>query len=555
MGPTKTPTSSRTHVRASQWALGASALVGTIMFVVLWRTLAVFAISGDDFALVLNSARPYVGLKGMAAWFTSGYSHYFDNYPGWAPAGTSFVRPLINAFVWLESLAVPIVGERAYLIANWVALAVSVFLLTLVLVRYAGLDARLSAAVAVGMGLTPLWWGSLTSPSFGTNTIALALSLAALVMLDPSAEPQWQRVFAASLLLTLAVAAHETALVGVVVCAVLFWGYSPATPRAPVLAWFGIPLGFFLVERALLKEHSGTYALGLTGADVINHLKHALAGPVIPYDPLRFLTARLTRITWFELVVWAVCVIANYAIVAGIVIGARSDQPLRRRLSAVIALTLTLPFVVLIDAEPRFMGITFGAALIAVMSLIQQREWLRVTAVALLVVACAAVFAEGFAPYGSAIASNSEFDHAYYLSIRSAILERHPRMVVLVNDPVGLYGSRAMLEMAAWPRHDVHLVVIDNYRGPLGGAEYAGITASRGHLSVSTRFSAQQTLEFDGSAVTLPTSQESFTYVGTMATTTGLGSTLRAEGSIETSHTLVVGADPRDGSILRPISY
>jgi hypothetical protein len=101
-----------------------------------WRFLNAFELSGDDFGLVFNNAPKYVGAPDVARWFTSGYLGYWDNYPGWAPTGTAFVRPLVNLMLYAEGYLAAVWGDRAYLLADYIAVVATAGLVVILMRRY-----------------------------------------------------------------------------------------------------------------------------------------------------------------------------------------------------------------------------------------------------------------------------------------------------------------------------------------------------------------------------------------------------------------------------------
>lgn len=570
------PSADGDHRRSAAWlaaSLGATGLTMLAIGVAFWRFLGVFALSGDDFGLVLHSAPKYVGAAQMLEWFTKGYLGYWDNYPGWAPVGTAFVRPLLNLMLYLEGLAAPWLGDRAYLIADYLAVFVTAGLVVVLLHRYTKIGPFAAATLAVAVGLSPIWYLSLLFPTMGTT--ALPLCLGALVVLDPGRRDRsWQRTFLAAVLLTLAVAVHETSLVAVGVGLVLLYGYAPAKPRSVEALWLGLPVAFFGLERIILMAARGQagsigpstiYAFNLSPETLPILAKHFLTGPLVPYDSMRFLYARMSGLSGWQIAVWTLAVFANLVVFAAIVSGLRSATETRRKMSLVVALAMALFFPFLMNTDPRVMGLSFALALIAAIALNPERRWLHVMVTITVLAANAGLF---ILILGTDIPGHiraSEFSTAYQNYLSASIAQYGRKHVVLVNDPVGATGARAMLQMAAWPRTDLDFIVLNSYDGAcyaentemravpsVDGAQAFALTVSGDRLHVSTHFGERQFLLFGGNAPNyrLPTS--GFRYAG--APPTGLGgATLDASGTVISGETLVIGIDPRTGSFLSPL--
>ena len=200
-----------------------------------------FALRGDDFSLVLHSSPQYIRPAQMLEWFTNGYIGYWNNYPAWPAEGTAFVRPLLNFVMWGQGLLAPLLGDRAYLIADYCAVFATVWLVVVLLRRYTDAGPWVAATLAVAVGLSPVWYLSLFSPTMGT--VAIPLCVAAFVVLDPArGTPNWRRLLSSSVLVTLGVAVHETSLVAAGVCVALLFGFAPVKPRVRDTLWFADPI-------------------------------------------------------------------------------------------------------------------------------------------------------------------------------------------------------------------------------------------------------------------------------------------------------------------------
>ena len=214
-------------------AIVAAVVVMAAVLVPFEPYIARYSPAEDDLPAIVHSASPYVQLRDFPTWFGSGYAGYFDNYPGWPRVGSDFVRPVQNVALFAMSLLVPALGLRAYLLADYLCLAISVVLMVQLLRRYTGVSPAVAGITAVAFGLSSVFLLSLLYGSFGTNTFALALTLASLVVLHPSEtnEISGRRMLACAALQTLAVMSHETAVVGPLVAYFLIRAVSSGPPR------------------------------------------------------------------------------------------------------------------------------------------------------------------------------------------------------------------------------------------------------------------------------------------------------------------------------------
>ena len=534
--------------------------------------LRVFALSGDDFGIVLRSSAQYVSPAQMLQWFTKGYLGYWDNYPGWAPTGTAFVRPLLNFMVYAQGSLAGVLGDRAFMIADYAAVFATVCLLVVLLRRYTDLAPLPAGVLAAAVGLSPIWYLSLLFPIMGTT--ALPFCVGALVVLDPGRQgPGWQRLMGCSILLTLAVAIHETSLVAVPICIAVLYGYAPKMPSRRELLWFAIPVAFFGIERVLLDAFQGAakasitpsniYALGL-GGGLVAPLKHLLVGPLVPYDSMRFLYQRMEGLSAQYAAVWAMAIVANIVVFAAITSGLRGESPRRLKVALVSALAMALFFPLLMNADPRIMGLSFVLALVAAIALNPGRRRLQWLVVAAVLAANIGLFALVLSTEVPGHIRAAKFSSAYADYLRRSIAQSDRKQIILVNDPVGATGARAMLQIAAWPRTDLDFIVVNSYDGAcysnmglvpnpsLEGAKASSVAILGNRLHVTTRYSDHQILLFGGNTPDYNVSTSGFRYSG-IEPTGSAGGTLDASGPVLPGDSLIVGVDPTTGTMLGPL--
>lgn len=517
--------------------------------VTLGRYVEEYRLHGDDFALVLNSSAAAVTELGVAPWFTSGYASYFDNYPDWTQVPTAFVRPLVNLQFLIAGLAEPTWGETAYLAANYLWVLLAAVAMLPILRRYTTVGAPAAAAVAVAVALSPVMHPALLSANMATNVLALMLCLFALAALDPrSTRPVAPRLARCAMLLTAATFAHETALVAALACAALLVAYTPTRPRVRELMWFALPFGAFVLSRLVLVEPRAVYATNLTLAGVILRLKHLAPGPMFPYYSLRFLEVR-SMLTTAEVVVWGVLLLANALLVVALIRGLLDDRSTRRRrVGILIAWLVLVGLGVLMEGSPRFMGLSFVVALIGVLSLNDSRSW-RAAIVGAVMVASVSMFWLQFVPARSADLASVRHSGAYADHLQERIATERPDTVLLVNDTVGMYGSRAMLELAAGSQEEVDVIVVNNLEGPSRGAGRFEVKAESKRIAITTGLREGQRAVFSGNYADFATSNAGLNYAGDLVADS-VGGTLEVAGPLRPGRTLVLGIDPRDGSFL-----
>ncbi|HKP75786.1 MAG TPA: hypothetical protein VJT67_09615, partial [Longimicrobiaceae bacterium] len=77
-----------------------------------------YAVRGDTAALMLHSTRFFPADVG--SWLHQGFSDYFVNFPEATQPYTGFVRPVVNATIWLESWLAPGQNSPVFLLTNYV---------------------------------------------------------------------------------------------------------------------------------------------------------------------------------------------------------------------------------------------------------------------------------------------------------------------------------------------------------------------------------------------------------------------------------------------------
>jgi len=553
---TDTENTSRPAESPLPWTLGAVGLLAIVWSIALGPFVRAFRLRGDDFALVWNSARPYLQPGGVLKWFTEGYSDYFWNYPDWPSSGFQFARPVVNVAFFFESLFVPLLGESAYLVVSLVVLFATTVVLAVVLRRYTNASAWVVGIALLVLGLSPVWYDSLYFPSFVTNTLGLFFALGALALLDPRrGAPQGWRLAGCVALLVLAVGSHETAIVAPFVCVALLYGVAPKRPSLAVVGVLLSPVALFVIARLAVFGVSGSnYVSGAGGVgQLLERLRDFAAGPLLPFNSL-VLRLQLPSLPAIDRAGYYIAVLVNVAVLATLVVFVVRRPP-RRAVALVAAVTIACAPGFWMYGEPRFMGFSMVVATVVLMYLMAGAPRWRAGLLALALAAQALLFHAGVVEGSRVQLREVVYAGEFFDSAQAAVASEKPAMVLLPNDRVGYGGSLAMLRMIAWPRDDASLVVLNNYAGPANDSAELSIVRNGGSVDVFSALGQDQVLYFWGVNPDFETPNQGFQYSDVMGGADGLAGTYQATGSAPIGRTLVVGTDPRTQSILTPKLY
>lgn len=517
----------------------AAGIVALVLGLTLWPLIAEFHLRGDDYPLVLNSASYYIDTGDALKWVTSGYSDYFDNYPGW-DTGTAFVRPTQNSFIWLLSWLVPVAGERIYLIGNHAMLALLAGLTCALLRRGTGTAPVLAVAGGVAFALSPAFHGSVLVPSYGTNLLAAVFSIGSLLLLLAGREPPGILALScAALLQTFAVASHEAAAVLPFVTVLLLIATSrlPKNPRH--LLVLAVPLIAFTSFRLLVSQPSALYPLRDGPRTVFEQLRFFIAQAFYPWDAYGFAAERNSSHP-ASLLGYGVGLIASLMLAAALLHSLFATRFSRSRMALLLACAVALTPALLNPIEPRFFAIGFGIVLFGAVFAIRGRTaWLLIL---VLTVATASSLAFH---RGVFTARHSEAEHmlgsrSQFELVKRMVAATDPDVVVLVNDRYGIDGASALVEMAARPRRPT-VEVVNSLVGPLGPGAQTKIVHAGDQLVIVNDLSDSQSAVFPPAVVDFsqPTVHFAYRALGDR----GPGGSFQAETSIDPGRTLVIGFD------------
>lgn len=505
------------------WAIALTALALVALILLYLPFLRTYAVHGDDFALLLHSSRFFS--PSPASWFLSGYKGYSITYPELSQGATNFVRPTINATVYLNSWLSPGPASVAMLVANYVGLAITTGLVYLIGRRIF----RLPWAAAIIAGV--LFFTSVAvdktpeEAAYGGDMLATLFALTALLAIDRrlhGATTRWNLVAVVSFL-TLSVFAKEAALTVPLVAFVFviqsdeglrgwrrlrsraFWRSRETRAVTLVLA---APLLAYLVFR-LRAGLGGNYAL----QDLPNRVDGV---PTLILNPIRFLITSFMPVetdvarqivtggvgVTIQTVHALAAVVLNLFLWGLIALLAWSHRQIASRLLGFLLLGLLasgLP--ILLKADPRFM--ILGQALLlplgiwslyAASKTFGGRALLR-GSIPVLMVAMVAVGPMYFFQQGIQRQHELVQTNRINVALESAIVDelRNPRVkrIYLIDAPPTLMPGMSALQFLAAraQRNDVRLRVINTLAGqsvPKAGPQVGVRFEQRGSMLVGT---------------------------------------------------------------------
>jgi hypothetical protein len=503
--------------------------------------------AGDDLPLIVNSANRWISVAGVLGWFTRGYSGYFDNYPGWTPLATGFVRPVQNVVFWLASLLEPATGYAAYLLINYVAVIALAGIVALIVICYGSARPWVAIIAGVLTALSPAFQSALFTAAMGTNVIAAVLAAASIAALDARRGVTSQRILACAIFQSLAVLAHETALVMPLVAVALIAYYAP---NRKVVLWptavLAAPGVVFIIIRLLHGAVSDVYVTQRSALDSLDRLKWFLVHSVLPYDPPRFYI-NLTAYPYWRTALGVIAVIATEVLVAALILNlVRRGQS--KDLWLVVALFAALLPLAFGAVEARFQGFAVLVALIVFFETTpvgRMRIMLfgvTATIVGLLVI-------EGLVE-GQPRLDTARQNASYYDYLRDSIQGGEPDTVVLVNDKFGHFGACNAPTYAAGPHSSFEVQVVNSLLGDESPDARTEVVINEDYLVIINELGADQRAAFFGNQADFGRPTTAFEYRELQDENRG---SFVAVGRLQTGRTLVVGFDAKTNDFLAPI--
>lgn len=432
---------------------------------------------------------------------------------------------------------------------NYGALLASVPLVMIILRRHTDLSPGMAAVASISIGLSPIWHQALFWPSLGTNVISMCFSLAAIaVLFSKSGHITFRRLFVSGVLQVLAVASHETAIIVPLVCAAMM---GPERIRAELKRlWpFAMPFVYLFATRLLLP-FDGVYAFEGGHPEALLRAVRFVIGPFIPFEAMRMLLwePAVTLIGNLPLALAITANLAVYVLIIRALFVARTQRLATLLLALVIALVIAIPT----NTEPRFMGIALLITMLVVAKTTERAFRLRVSVLSLILVAQAALFIHGVVWTGESQLERVRISGITFDYLRNQIEVLEPDVVVLANDRTGYFGSRAMLQMASWPRENLELVVLNSYGGPPSAEGATDIGVRDGRLHIRVLLGDDQYVRFDGAIPDFSRPNNSFVYHSIEGYGIAPGS-FEAGRQLDGRRVAVLGTDLRTGTPFKPV--
>ena len=475
------------------------------------RFLATYALRGDDFALVLHSARFFPA--SAREWWTAGFAGYFANFPEATAEYTRFLRPTVNASFWLESWLAAGPSSPAFLLTSYAGHALCAALVYLFSRRAAGLPragAVLAAALFAGSASalelfhSPAFRGDMLGALFAMTALLLALRAARV---PEDADRSAAALLALAILsLLLAVFAKETALAAPPIVAAWYWTERGRRGIGGALL-LASPAAIYVAAKVIVQGGGGgAYATiaGLhrsavqtlssaffPGGGAFEALALARSAALPPLDGARIVFALALNAAALALLAWVL---------------------VRRRDRRVIALTaatlaaLAVPMLLAPYARLMYFGQMFALPLFVLLLATPGGRARRLAAaamVAALLTNPAWSLARMVGMQGD-LAARNEQSRALQRTLGDVVRDPAVRRVYLLDDVPGQYGSLAMMRIAALRagRTDVWLRVV-NSMGVTGdwsrrASPPLRITVRGGELRIAARCAAECDFSFPG---------------------------------------------------------
>ncbi len=279
------------------WAFGLGLFATVALALVNSPFLLSFALKGDDYALVQHSARFFS--PSLTDWIGRGYRWYNLTFPELGSSYTNFIRPTLNAVVYLTSWLSPSARSVVLLLPNYVGHGICVALVFLVGRSIFGLS-RGASALSSGLFLGSVTIG--TDPqvvAYGGDMIAAMFALVALLVLH-SHLTRRRSVWKIALMgvsLLLALFAKESAAGTPIILAIdALWVTRRSAPVDPDVrerdarSQDGLGLVALAVAIPTALYAMARLAAGLHGMYVVEDLPQRIVGiPILFLNPFRFL--------------------------------------------------------------------------------------------------------------------------------------------------------------------------------------------------------------------------------------------------------------------------
>ena len=445
----------------------------------------------DDFALVRYSA--VQNSPAPITWITQGFAKYFANDPKCVTGFFGFVRPVVNATYYLESLCLRSTQGPFLMATNVLCWLVSVCFVYGI-ARRLGASRWIASSAILLYAMSPCWYRVLIHSSFRNNGVATCfLLIAFFLLLEDHAMRSWARLLAAGGLIALAAATHEQAFTSLPVFALGAGWLSFKTETEgrvrrmaiAIAAVIGPTLLMVICFRMMNPRYGTSYATGgflseLGRSDRLTAL--GLHSPLLIgliKLPLRVFGAIIAALNAFtplggdnlaKLKPHIGAIVFVLAAAATVAVWKRTPRlmlPVAAFILYAVGRCIGMP-----SAEPRFtqMEVAWGI-IVLVCALSAGFASANRTAMFAGVAAALGLLAFDIVSYNATILKphaillrRNEVDREAFQRIRAAAAEYPGAQVILANDQAAMWSARAMLELAGFKKEDFEILpTIGNY--------------------------------------------------------------------------------------------
>jgi hypothetical protein len=530
------------------WATAVTFTALTVAILTNLSYLSSYALTKDDFSLVLHSTRFFQ--TSPLEWLTDGFRYYFSNYPELFDDISHFIRPPVNATLYIESLIANTPNSVVFLTTNYIGHSLCcglVYLYTRLVMRLSVMNSLLAALLFLG---TISAYPVLFSPAFRGDMLGALFGMNALLLTYVYVNYSRHFLVLSSilLLLTLSVFSKETAIVSPIIV-VFYYLYAIFTKAKAPTSYFSLkklrktviqslPIILLIISPIFLyisvkisgsqgsvgayplKQFSSTTFLGLP-VNVLYPIKvftaffFTLSGnpETSAFDVIKkILTAASTD---FKLIRSFLALSLNLIGLSAVILLLRNKKYRPELIIFLILSVVAFTIPLLLDPAPRFLyfGQMFSLPLFvyAISSFFKsshlQADLKRTVIVCTLAVSILinpffffATIAENQKTMVESNTLSTQLQNVFSKEIRNLNIHR----VYLLNDVTGRFGSLSQLEMVASisNRNDLTLRVVnnlDNY-DPNSSEKDEGVRVQsvNDNLLVSIQIGEEEKFDFMG---------------------------------------------------------
>ncbi|HEV7588423.1 MAG TPA: hypothetical protein VGO40_09940 [Longimicrobium sp.] len=406
--------------------------------------LATYAVRGDTAALMLHSTRFFRVDPGD--WLRQGFTHYFVNFPEATRPYTGFIRPVVNASIYAESLLAVGPNSAVFLLTCYLGHAACAGMVYLAARRIGGLSQRRALLAAALFGGTLAALELLHSPAFRADMLAGGFSLASLLAVDGWRRGRGWMLEAAWLLLLLALLSKETAVTAPFLAAgwaVFAPGERPRRGRLAAALALLLPLAVFALLRAAGPQGAYVSLAGVRGS-----LAEVATSAFFPgggaFELLTVLRGR--EPSALEAARMLLALALNLAAIGLAARALLRRDPRAAALALMAAAALAVPALLAPVPRMLYFGQMFTLPLF-VCVLPSRRVAARVLAALALLAGPVYLLGRMAAEQPALVAANRD-SRVLQRVLAGTLRDPRVRRVYLVGDVVGDYGALALLQVA-----------------------------------------------------------------------------------------------------------